>query len=521
MAQKGVKHDNMARLSLLRFLDSLGTVMEHTKSLDESSLHNAADKTSQGALDLRLDLKNFGPVVKGTVQIRPLTILVGPNNSGKSYVAVLLHSILSACTPYTFEVIGGADKEKFGMQLPQIANGATQKPISRKMLKKIHDLHTQRFGRKIGEKLLYNFKSDLSELIQNGRDSASITISSDNTIDVTIKNEIIVAKSKSKSKKLKIELVEDANKSPIQETETEIVLSITPNMKDLMSYFISMYVGLDVLPQLPQSHYLPANRSGVLQAYKTLAANLASAIPNMGPFSTHMLTELAPKAADTFSAHVLTGTITDFISKLITIPDKKGELADVARQMENDLFHGSIDLPHSGNKISEITYSTKKYKIPLNRTSSSISEVAPLSLYLKYMVKPGDLLIIEEPEAHQHPANQAKMATSIVRMIRAGLNVLITTHSPLLVEKLGHYVVAGMRDTKTRASHKPYDKDYLLPDEVSPYVFSNSGDGYFIREIDKDDKYGISQEEFIPILDELNNDAIMLQEKLCKKYADV
>jgi len=47
-------------------------------------------------LELDVDIANFGPISRGRFKIRPLTILVGPNNSGKTYAAMLLHSMFSA-----------------------------------------------------------------------------------------------------------------------------------------------------------------------------------------------------------------------------------------------------------------------------------------------------------------------------------------------------------------------------------------------------------------------------------------
>lgn len=50
-----------------------------------------------GPPPIRLDVavRNLGPVARGSVAARPLTILIGPNNSGKSYVATMLRSILT------------------------------------------------------------------------------------------------------------------------------------------------------------------------------------------------------------------------------------------------------------------------------------------------------------------------------------------------------------------------------------------------------------------------------------------
>ena len=62
-----------------------------------------------------------------------------------------------------------------------------------------------------------------------------------------------------------------------------------------------------------------------------------------------------------------------------------------------------------------------------------VSELAPLILFLKYLVRPGDLLILEEPESHLHPAAQRRLARGIVRLVNAGVKVLITTHSETFV----------------------------------------------------------------------------------------
>ena len=46
-----------------------------------------ADKNS------KIEIKDFGPICKGEIELKPLTIFIGPNNSGKSYAAMLIHSL--------------------------------------------------------------------------------------------------------------------------------------------------------------------------------------------------------------------------------------------------------------------------------------------------------------------------------------------------------------------------------------------------------------------------------------------
>jgi hypothetical protein len=45
-------------------------------------------------MELEVEVENFGPISSGKIRLRPLTIFIGPNNSGKSYTAMLIRSVL-------------------------------------------------------------------------------------------------------------------------------------------------------------------------------------------------------------------------------------------------------------------------------------------------------------------------------------------------------------------------------------------------------------------------------------------
>ena len=48
-----------------------------------------------------------------------------------------------------------------------------------------------------------------------------------------------------------------------------------------------------------------------------------------------------------------------------------------------------------------------------------VSELAPLVLFIRGLIQPGDTLIIEEPEAHLHPGAQTEIAATLARLVRA------------------------------------------------------------------------------------------------------
>jgi len=42
---------------------------------------------------LELDVKDFGPIAKAKMELRPLTVFVGPRNLCESYVAILVYAL--------------------------------------------------------------------------------------------------------------------------------------------------------------------------------------------------------------------------------------------------------------------------------------------------------------------------------------------------------------------------------------------------------------------------------------------
>ena len=42
---------------------------------------------------LEIEVANFGPIVEANVDLRPLTVFVGPSNTGKTYLATLIYAL--------------------------------------------------------------------------------------------------------------------------------------------------------------------------------------------------------------------------------------------------------------------------------------------------------------------------------------------------------------------------------------------------------------------------------------------
>ncbi len=43
--------------------------------------------------EVRISVTDLGPIASGTIDLRPLTVFVGPSNTGKTYFAILLYAL--------------------------------------------------------------------------------------------------------------------------------------------------------------------------------------------------------------------------------------------------------------------------------------------------------------------------------------------------------------------------------------------------------------------------------------------
>ena len=249
-----------------------------------------------------------------------------------------------------------------------------------------------------------------------------------------------------------------------------------------------------------RSIYFPAGRSAIMgMQHATFVGIVESAS------SKEQLKRLA-----------VPGTIAAFVGRLLDLECKKGEFFGLASRMEREVLSGNVRLADGApDKPNTISYRFDGRSVPLSRAASSASELAPISLYLKHAAVRGNVLIIEEPDAGLHPASAVVLAKHIVRLVRRGLYVVLTTHSPYLLEKLGKYLLASKLPADERASGLGYGRDdYLEPGDVSAYLLKKGRDGgYSSVEIGNDDEAGISQEGLVKVDLDLSEETALIHSR--------
>jgi hypothetical protein len=260
-----------------------------------------------------------------------------------------------------------------------------------------------------------------------------------------------------------------------------------------------------------QSFYLPAARSGIAQGHKVLSAALVRQSFRIGIDPIHIPT--------------LPGITTEFLSNLISLDRRMrrrstdSALEDAISFIENEVLHGKIDLDESsGLPIPEIVYmpvggQSALGKFTLYQTSSMVSELAPLILFLKYLVRPGDLLILEEPESHLHPAAQRRMAQGIVRLVNAGVMVIITTHSDIFLSQINNLMRISHASKRWLREKGFAPEDCLNRNDVGAYQFSWNAemDSSVVKELEITNDGGIENDAFDDVIHALYEESVLVE----------
>lgn len=128
------------------------------------------------------------------------------------------------------------------------------------------------------------------------------------------------------------------------------------------------------------------------------------------------------------------------------------------------------------------------YHRPIN-VGFGLTQILPI-IVATLAAKSGDLLLIENPEVHLHPAGQAMMGNYLAEVAKSGVQVIIETHSDHVLNGIRRGVKKGALDPNQVSLHffRPPTED--LDQVVSPRLDSNGNvdvwpDGFF-DQFDKD-----------------------------------
>ena len=429
---------------------------------------------------MKILFKNIGPVGKAELELKDLTIIAGPNNTGKTYLAYTLYGFFRLVRQPLFL------RHKI-KDLPFDVSKTAQKILDTGTAH-IPVKDFDKVAKKVVRQMFCISGETISDIFSSPPDDfkdAEFSFYPDDSLQD--ESDIRMTSLSKKEGKIAAGIDKETLSFHLLGDLSSVPPGIAEEM--LFSVFISMCMGLF---NLPKPFILCAERFGISLFYKEL------------DFSKNRLVEIIQKLQDKGDTRNvdLVFSLTDQISSHYAQPIKDN--IDYTRELEfiqkqplirvgkialantdgrnlpdniKEMLGGYFKYRDGGIRFVSKARKNGKFDIPLHLASSSARGLSDLYFFLKHTAHKNHLLIIDEPESHLNTANQIEIARLLARCVNRGLKVLITTHSDYLIKEFNNLIMLN-NNFKGKAnflkSNKQYSpNDCLKPEAVGAYICEN------------------------------------------------
>ncbi len=255
---------------------------------------------------------------------------------------------------------------------------------------------------------------------------------------------------------------------------------------------------------------MPAERTGLHLFYRELGTRRTALLHHASKPSID-LKELLRDVMYSRYARPIANYI-DWLNQLSeTQRNGPGIFHGYGEYLKKQLVRGAYKISRSTSDITFKPYQVRRdgkgtQNMGLHMTSSTVKSLFGLWFYLEYQAKEGDLLMIDEPELNLHPHNQRIIARLLAKLVNAGLNVVISTHSDYIVREFNSLIMLNDERAKNLREKHNYQEDEVLdPAKVGAYLFDDQAINDF--EISPSDGiYAITFDDVIRNLNQVNDD---------------
>lgn len=463
-----------------------------------------------------LSLENFGPIKKAEINMAPLTIFIGPNSSGKSFSAALIHSLLNSFNMLglnRYEYIRNKSVnlflenndelfKEFKHDLIQYVNSkpkVSDEPFKFSTVRFktiLKESFGQVFQELVEEKLKETFSNNLNKLNRLKRYPFEFSFNDNvfsNENGLLSLNKFFVDMNRVKDEGLSSE---DTNICFFEIDDEFLYIYLNYVLWDnffegkteLFVEIVFMMIVSSVMDTFNQtSYYIPAIGDEVFNDINTFISDDIKGNLQHSLLQKELLVSFLKVKEDI----------------------NQSPFYQLAENLEQEIIGGKLTFK-KGEIKEEFVFidNDNDLELELGLTSSSIRELMPLIIYLKYFLKKEDTLIIEEPENHIHPKNQLILVKYLVKAINMGLNMVITTHSDYIVEQFNNFI--RLSNSKEEIFEKfGYDESNILDyHDVNIYNFKSEDKYGFIVQAVEINETGFDEDSFYEVHSQLYNESV-------------
>ena len=414
----------------------------------------------------------YGKIKSAEIEVSPLTLFVGDNNSGKSYLMALLWGIQNLGVS---ELISSVLREETKLEHELI--GWIRAQVALACEQGEHIAQVCEIEKELQAFLREGLRQNKDNLVKKIFNSSDVKIK-DLQIELKDLDKISLTFTKLKDRwgSEELDSLRIKNNRDMEYTIklSEIEWGYQNNLIICMILSLAMEISIGEVNGIHENIYLPAARTGFMLTKDIINKAGRNAAFNIGVQQEEMIPFIRP--------------INQFLDVMNDLSfDSKGDrgAAAIAEYLENYMAEGTVEMSTLPNKEVLYVPAGQEKGIPLRIVSAVVTEISPLILILKHKKRVKGLFY-EEPEMCLHPQLQQKIARVICQLASAGVKMTLTTHSDIILQHINNMIrLSERQDAERICSELGYDSgDLLKAEEVKVYQLkSNAGEGTKVEEL--------------------------------------
>lgn len=442
---------------------------------------------------MKFRVEHLGQIASAELDIRPLTLLVGRNNTNKTWAAYALYGLLQQAAWGDDSYQLHPDEPGVAQRTEHAAIGRTIAPWVEKIMAETFDAAGQ--GTQTG---LPSLVVSRGEVLPLDTQRLTFHLGPDELVGFLAVPRERTAKS---SARLEVNIAEET----APRAQLQLRIRVRKGVVDLVV----------------RSHDLAYTKALFFRSQAELTEVLERALSDLARYSFRRVFALPAerKALTSIYNHLrdsieqaLPRPVADFVTFLrhthAHASERNSQQGRGARNFLRDILEGSVGYAQAGPGWQAV-YEPKQasFTLPIQAASSLVRAMAGLDLILEENLGRGDVLLIDEVEMNAHPATQLALVELLCTLVHEGVYVIMTSHSPYVVDHLNNLMLASTLPAETQERFRERfslgtTDAFLPPDKVSAYLFERGG---HVQDIMDREAGRISWTTFAEVSDQLSN----------------
>lgn len=408
---------------------------------------------------MRLLIRNLGRIEQADIDVRPLTVLIGPNGTNKTWTVYVLYALLRELSwgPLSKSALGVKARSESEVK----ARGYLHQRLEPLLRALMEQSGPSQITTRVDVKSWRSLLGDPQELSGIGSLHAPLLgLPPESMADTRIA--------------LSFRFTE--MHAPI--TSARLVYERAPSA-------LSCALFREDQPEEPAFEAVETGIHEASQIVDIAFQAFHKSRENIIPFPADRKALTAYPMSWPSSGYIIPAPVLDYMRFLnlgLGMAPGSSGFADTLPMLERSILGGTVDISKDAGAPRLQLRLPGGSALPMPAASSLSQTMAGLWLYLDRFAKPDDVLVIDELEMNAHPRAQLALTELIAVLVNRGLNVVFTTHSPYIVDHLNNLMEAALvtseqQDGLAQKFVLQTKEAFIRSEQVAAHVFDEAPSG--------------------------------------------